>query len=208
MKPTIKLFAVFALLVATFSQSIDASAADVYKFKGYSASAFFFETDPSGCIVTGGSVFVFENISHSPPGPGSAETDVLIDFFKYDQCTDTSLMSASNIAPAEILEFDVAGNLDSVTLLATVPMFDYVTNTAFDLTVDLTWTGTSSRGQQSSQYKLKFEGCHINLKNNSSFRYAEASGTVSDGTTNITPSPSTQGTIFLAKGGEISHGCE
>ena len=60
---------------------------------------------------------------------------MLIDFFKYDQCTDTLLMSASNSAPAEIIEFDVAGNLDSVTLLATVPMFDNVTNTAFELTV-------------------------------------------------------------------------
>jgi len=208
MKPPIKLFAVFALIVAMFSQSIDASAADVYKFKGYSASAFFSTTDPLGCIVTGGSVFVFENISHSPPGPGSPSADVLIDLFKYDTCTDTSLMSASNIAPADILNFQVAGNLDSATLLATVPMFDYVSNTAFDLTVDLTWTGTSSLGHQSSQFKQNFQGCHLNLKNNSAFRYAEASGSVSDGTTNFTLLPSTQGSIFLAKGGEISHGCE
>jgi hypothetical protein len=207
MKSTMKILAVFVLIVATFSQSIDASAADVYKFKGYSASAFFFTTDPSGCIVTGGSVFVFEDISHTPPGPGSSSADVLIDLFKEDTCTGTSLMSASNLAPADILNFQVAGNLDSATVLATVPMFDYVSNTAFNLTVDLTWTGTSSLGHQSSQYKQNFQGCHLNLKNNSAFRYAEASGTVSDGTTNFTPLPSTQGSIFLAKGGEISHGC-
>ena len=208
MKITMKVVAVFALVVAMFSPSGNVAAADVYKFKGNSASAYFSSTDPSGCIVTGGTVFVFETISHSPHGPGSSETDVLIDFFKYDQCTDTSLMSASNSAPAEIIEFDVAGNLDSVSLLATVPMFDNVTNTAFNLMVDLTWTGTSSIGHQNSQYKVKFQGCHYNLKNNSAFRYAEASGTVSDGTTNFTPSPSEQATIFLAKGGEISHGCE
>ena len=207
MKFTMKLLAAFALIVATFSQSIDASAADVYKFKGYSAAAFFSTTDPSGCIVTGGSVFVFENISHRRPGPGSPTADVFIDLFKEDTCTGTGLLSASNLAPADIVNFQVAGNLDSATLLATVPMFDFVSNTAFDLTVDLTWTGTSSLGHQNSQFKQNFEGCHINLKNNSAFRYAEASGTVSDGTTNFTPSPSTQGTIFLAMGGEISHGC-
>lgn len=207
MKLTIKLLAVFVLIVATFSQSTRASAADVYKFKGYTASAFFSTTDPSGCIVTGGSVFVFENISHSPPGPGSSSADVLIDFFQQDTCTGIPLMSASNMAPAEILNFQVAGNLDSATLLATVPMFNYVSNTAFDLTVDLTWTATSLLGHQSSQFKQNFQGCHLNLKNNSAFRYAEASGTVSDGTKNFTPSPSTQGSIFLAKGGEFSHGC-
>src|SRR5687768_18375891 len=118
MKITMKVVAVFALVVAMFSPSGSVAAADVYKFKGNSASAYFSSTDPSGCIVTGGTVFVFETISHSPHGPGSSETDVLIDFFKYDQCTDTSLMSASNSAPAEIIEFDVAGNLDSVSLLA------------------------------------------------------------------------------------------
>jgi hypothetical protein len=207
MKTTIKVLVMLALVLAMFSQSSNVSAADVYKFKGYSAAAFFSDTDPSGCIVTGGSVFVFENISHSPPGQGSYSAYVLIDLFQQDICTDTSLMSASNIAPAEITEFNVAGNLETATVVATVPMFDYVSNTAFDLTVDLTWTGTSPLGHQSTQYKVNFEGCHTNLKNNSAFRYAEASGTVSDGTTNFTPSPSEQGSIFLAKGGEISHGC-
>jgi len=207
MKSTVKVLALFALIVATFGQSSVVSAADVYKFKGYSASAFFSETDPSGCIVTGGSVFVFENISHSPPGPGSYSADVLIDLFKEDVCTNTSLMSAGSTGPAEIIEFEVAGNLDSVTLRAIVPMFDYVSETAFDVTIDLTWSGTSSIGHQNNQYKVNFQGCHYQLKNNSAFRYAVASGTVSDGTTNFTPEPSVQGTIFLAKTGEISHGC-
>ena len=71
MKITGKVLVVLALVVAVFSQSSTVSAADVYKFKGYSAAAFFSDTDSSGCIVSGGSVFVFENISHSPPGPGS-----------------------------------------------------------------------------------------------------------------------------------------
>lgn len=205
MKSTMKLLAVFALIVATFSQSIDASAADVFKFRGHSASAFFSSIDPSGCINTGGSVFAFEDISHSPPGPGSSSAALLIDIFQHDFCTDTPLLSASG--SAELADFQVAGNLDSATVRATVPMFDSVSGTAFAVTVDLTWTSTSSLGHQSSQYKQNFQGCHVNLKNNSAFRYAEASGTVSDGTTNFTPLPSTQGTIFLAKGGEISHGC-
>jgi hypothetical protein len=206
-KTTMKVLIVFALVVAIFSQSRDVLATDVYKFKGYSAAAFFSDTDPSGCIFTGGSVFVFENISHSPPGPGSYTADVLVDLFKQDICTGTTLMSASNMAPAEITEFNVAGNLDTATVVATVPMFDYASNTAFDLTVDLTWTGTSPLGHQSTQSKVNFAGCHTNLKNNSAFRYAEAFGTVSDGTTNFTPSPSEQGSIFLAKGGDFSHGC-
>jgi hypothetical protein len=207
MKPTLKVLVVLALVAAVFSQSGTVSADDIYKFKGYSAAAFFSDTDPSGCIISGGSVFVFENISHSPPGPGSYSADVLVDLFQQDICTDTALLSASNAAPAESVEFNVAGNLETATVVATVPMFDSVSNTAFELTVDLTWTGTSPLGHQSSQSRVNFQGCHTNLKNTSAFRYAEASGTVSDGTTNFTPSPSEQGSIFRAQGGEISHGC-
>jgi hypothetical protein len=207
MKSIIQILTVFVLVVATFSQPIHASAADVFKFRDDSASAFFSDIGPSGCINTGGSVFAFEDISHSPPGPGSSTAAVLIDLFQFDFCTDTPLLSASGSAELTDSDFQVAGNLDSATLHATVPMFDNVSGTAFDLTVDLTWTSTSSLGHQSSHIKVNFQGCHVNLKNNSAFRFAEASGTVSDGTTNFTPSPSTQATIFFAKGGEISHGC-
>lgn len=81
----------------------------------------------------------------------------------------------------------MAGDLSSVRVRATVPMLDFVSKTAFDVTVDLTWTGTSSLGHQSSPVKVSFQGCHVNLKNNSGFRFAKASGTVSDGTTDFTP---------------------
>ena len=207
MKTSIKGLVIFALAVVLLSPASNVLAAEVYKFSGYSASAYFYATDSTGCIVTGGTVFVFENISHSPQGPGTSSEDVLIDFFQYDQCTNTTLLSASNSAPAENVDFHVDGDLDSATLTAIVPMFDNVTGTAFDFTVNLSWTGTSARDHQSSHYKVNFQGCHVNLKNDSSFRYAEAAGTITDGTTNFTPLPSSQGTIFLAKGGEISHGC-
>ena len=207
MKSTIQIFAVFVLVVAAFSQPTPASAADVFKFKDHSAAAFFSSTDPSGCINTGGSVFAFEDISHSPPGPGRSSSAVLIDIFQHDFCTDTHLLSASGVAELTSAEFQVAGNLTSATLHVTVPMTNSVSGTTFDVTIDLTWTNTSSIGHQSSHLKTNFQGCHVNLKNNSAFRFAEATGTVSDGTTNFTPSSSTEATIFFAKGGEISHGC-
>jgi len=208
MKTTTQVLVVFALVLGLFSQPGLVLAADVLRFRGHTASAFFSAIDPSGCIVTGGTVFAFENISHSPPVRGSFATDVLIDFFQYDQCTDTGLLSASNRAPAQNVEFHVAGDLNTAMLTATVPMFDNVSNTAFDLTVDLTWTGTTARRHQSDRFIFNSQGCHISLKNDSSYREAVASGTVSDGTTNFTPLPSEQAAIFLAMGGEISHGCE
>jgi hypothetical protein len=208
MRSTIQILAVFALIVATFSQPTNASAADVFKFKDDSASAFFSSIDPSGCINTGGSVFAFTDSSHSPPGPGSSSAAVLIDLFQYNFCTDTLLRSASGSADLASSDFQVTGNLDSATVYAIVPVYDSVSESTFNVTVDLTWTSTSSLGHQSSHIKVNFQGCHVNLKNNSAFRFAEASGTVSDGTTNFTPLPSTEATIFLAKGGEISHGCD
>lgn len=67
-------------------------------FKGHSASAFFSSTDPSGCMITGGSVFVSEGLG-LPTGPGSssADADRLLPF---DSCLNQGLLSASSIAPA------------------------------------------------------------------------------------------------------------
>ena len=53
-------------------------------------------------------------------------------------CTGTDLMIASSRAAAEAVEFQVAGDLMSAALSATVAVYDSVTGTAFHLTVDLT----------------------------------------------------------------------
>src|SRR5918994_2025224 len=99
MKSTIQILAVVALIVAMFSQPINASAADIFKV-----------------------------------------------LFQFDFCTDTLLLSASSIVPAENVDFQVAGNLTSATVHAIVPVYDNVSESTFNVTVDLTWTSTSSLG--------------------------------------------------------------
>ena len=207
MKSIIKRFALFALMLAMFGQYTTVQAGDVFKFKGRSASAFFESIDASGCIITGGSVFVSQQVFHNPPGGGIPSAEVFIDLFQFDFCTDTPLLSASGNAPLAKPDFQVDGTLASAALNATVNMFDFVLSSSFDVTVDLNWTATSSLGHQNSRFNVTFQGCHENLHTNSAFRFAEASGSISDGTTNFTPLPSLDGQILSAKTGDVSHGC-
>lgn len=210
MKTIIKLLAVFALMVATFSHNTSASAGGgggTFKFKGQSASAYFSSADPSGCIYTDVSVYASEQISASQPGPGSPSSGTNVSIYQYDACTGTQLLAADGFAPLADADFEVSKKLESAKLNATVNVFDYVSGTSFDVSLDLTWTGTSSLGHQMSHFQYQFAGCHQNLHTNGTFRFAQAIGAVSAGTTEFAPSPAVDASIFSAKSGDVSTGC-
>jgi hypothetical protein len=206
MKSRINLLAAFALALAMFSQPTAVSAADISHFRGRGVDANFSSIDPSGCISTGVNLFAGDLLSDTPPG--QASPGMIIGIFQYDRCTNTQLLAASTITPLSKTDLKIAGNLDSATLHATVSVFDEVSATFFDVTVDLTWTGTSSVDHQNTHFNYGFEDCHFLLRSNSAFRFAEASGTVTDGTTNFTPEPSVEGHIASTNLGSVSQGCE
>lgn len=122
-------------------------------------------------------------------------------------CNDEVLLAASGSALITPSDFQVDANLGFATLNATVTLTDSLSGSSFEVTVDLNWTATSSRGHQNSHINFSFQGCHINSHVNAAFRLAEAVGAISNGTTNFTPDPSLAGNLFSAKSGDISHGC-
>jgi hypothetical protein len=150
-----------------------------------------------------------EQVAQTPPGPGQPTGWVFIHIFKADFCTNTVIYTASATVPLSESELEFNGMLKSATLYTTVSVLDFDTNSTFDVTVDLSWTASSSRTHENTHANFKFDGCHFNTHYITAYRFAEASGTVSDGISNMTPEGSQiAGSIFSAKYGELLHGCD
>jgi len=196
MKFTIKLLSVLVLLLVTLNSQTSAFA-QANRFQAHNADAFFYTTDASGCIQTSVILELGEDILLS------------IQLFRYDICQNQTLIDAVGRKELTKSELKYSGNLDSATLNTTVQLFNYMTNSTFDVSIDLTWTGTGEI------HKTRFHstdspspGCHTNLLIQEAYRSASASGTVSDGTTNFTPEPADQANLYFAKRTLTSHGCD
>src|SRR5688572_23422736 len=182
MRATIKLLAIFALMLGTFSQHTAASAQAPEKTLLVSAS--FSSTDPSGRIVTSVDVFAFEPVSSGKPGQGSPESTIHLIIVQRDAQTGTLLMRASEsfFGLAEP-DLQISGNLKSAKLNTTLTVFDSVSGTSFDVTINLKWTATGPRIIDNLNFRDITPGPACNEIENArtASRSAEASGTISFG---------------------------
>ena len=204
MKTTLKLLMVLVLALTTFMQHSSASAASTFKFRDEGAFAFFSSVD--GCILTDVSIFASDSNSQTPPGPGSPSSGTGLFISQYNLCTGEQLLGAEGFAPLADPDFQISGRFESATLSATVSVFDYVSGNTFDVFVDLTWTGVGSLSREGFKFRSHLPGCKVHTRFRGTFRSAEVSGTVSDGTTNFTLEPGS-GAISLTKGGDVVIGC-
>ncbi|HSF82817.1 MAG TPA: hypothetical protein VLA49_16400 [Anaerolineales bacterium] len=204
MKATIKLLLVFALVLASFSQHSSALAGSNYKFSGDTAEAWFSSLD--GCVYTDVFVWTSDGFNQSPPGPGSASSWADLWISQWDWCTETQLLAAGGGTSLAGPDFQVSGKLDSATLNATVNVYDWVSDSVFDVSVNLTWTGVGGLSSGSSNSHYNSPGCKIHSRSRGTWRSAEVSGSVWDGATNFTPDPF-GGNIYSVKEGGLSIGC-
>jgi hypothetical protein len=177
--------------------------------RGPLVNAGFETVDPSGCIVT--DTFVSANSGIAQAHPKTPEAgpvnDVEVSVYKYDACNDyTSLIDAAGLLtslPAGA--FTVSNQLTTAHLVADVPLDDLVSGTTFTVHVDVTWTGTSAiTRNHSNTNDIYSRNCHVLNRWKGSGRTADAAGTVSDGTTNYTPTPSNNGEIgYVIDGFEV-----
>lgn len=211
MKTTIKLFAVFALLLVTFDQYTTASASEAttLRLMAEVASADFSSIDPSGCILTSVSVSASERAVRNGPGPGSPSSIVVVSINQYNLCTRTNLLWAFGFAELAETDLQVSGNLGSATLNAIVTVHDDISGSSFDVSVDLTWTADSSLRRAIFNDRSEFGSCLQIRHINASWRFAVATGTVSDDTTNFISisDQADEASIFSTKQGYISIRC-
>jgi hypothetical protein len=141
-----------------------------------SAIAGFQSSSSDGCFST--SAFVIGARNNT-----GALAFVFID--QFNSCAGTELRAFGSSSNPTFRISD----LNSARLQAIVPLTDQVTGNTFTVSVDMSWTATTSvirtRENETDHIGnsiLTIEGTFFN-------RDASASGTVSDGTTNFTPSP-------------------
>lgn len=204
MKTTIKILIVLVLALATFGQHSNASAGSNYKFRGDTAEAYFSNFD--GCVYTDAWVYAGDGVNQSPPGPGGASswTDLWISV--YDACSDVQLLAAQGGTQLAGPDFQVSGKLNSATLTATVNVYDWISDSYFDVSVNLIWRGVGATYSGSSNSHYNSPGCKSHSRYRGTWRSANVSGSIWDGSTNFTPNPS-GGTIYSIKQGDLSIGC-
>jgi len=185
------------------SQSSVASAASdkvtVENLRGPLINASFTSTDPSGCIETDAFVTANRPTDQLLPGRGTTTGIGAVNVFEYDSCTDTTMLQAvGETDTLSAAEFQVSRQLDWASLHATITLTNIDTGDTFDVAVNVALVGTSviTRDHENTN-DFYGGGCHVLNRWKGSGRTAEASGVVSDGVTNFTPTATDSAEIGL-----------
>ncbi len=168
-----------------------------------SAIGFFESVDATGCIQTSASVLGGTQRQHEPPGPpGDLVLGAVLVLHQFDFCQGNLLRLAVG-GTNENVEFRSSPDLNTATLIATIPMFDFIQGHSFDATVNVIWTGTGSLDLDQSTTVSHEAGFLTKLAMTGTLRPAEASGTVIAGDENFTPEPSVEGQIQRVRSGSL-----
>ena len=190
--------------------SAGSDTATVVNLRGPTVNAVFSDTDSTGCIYTEVFVTASGGTDQQLPGQGSPITVGSVNIYKYDSCTDTTLINAigsSDSLPAG--DFQISNQLDWASLHTAFHATDIDTGDSFDVTVNVNWTGASDifRNHENTN-DIYYRGCHVLNRWKGSGRNAVASGIVSDGVTNFTPTASQYADINLVISGFEVIGCQ
>jgi hypothetical protein len=206
MKKRLSIGVVLTLIVLALVLPAAVQAGYQFRFSGDTAFASFSDFD--GCVYTDVSVFATDGRQQSPPGrPGkSSWADIYIS--RYDSCNDwVPLLSAYGGAALAGPDFQVARKLNSATLDTTINVYDYVNDNPFDVAVDLDWAGSGDLNRGRSQWQSHSGNCKFHSRWQGSWRFATASGSVSDGSTNYASQSSGYAEIQSVRSGEAAIGC-
>jgi hypothetical protein len=206
MRSTFKVLIVIVLMLAVFGQYTPASASEMYRWKGPGAEASFSNLDESGCVVTDVNLFTRDETFQNPPGQPSRGSFVYLTIYQYDYCADLALRVAEGWASIGEGDLQVAKKLGSATLSTVVTMYDWASDSYFDVSVDLSWSATAPTIQQSSSFRSHTPECKYHSRFRGSFRSADVNGTITDGSTNYTTGTG-WGSIFDSRGTDSYIGC-
>ncbi len=205
---TVALMAVVALLAVTLLPSTGRTAhasgtggcfaisGPVCTFKNQTADARF--ESSNGCVVTDTFAEGFDNLVR--PGHNATQT-AFVSIVQFDACSGTLLDEAFSQDFTGTVQF--GKGLTTAAVVGTATMFDDLTSTTFSVSINLTWQGISPINHFITVSHARAISFIFMSHFNGSTRGAEASGTISDGTTNFAASPTLQATISDASGGNI-----
>ncbi|MDP9270397.1 MAG: hypothetical protein M3P14_05400 [Chloroflexota bacterium] len=173
------------------------SKVTVENLRGPLINASFSAMDPSGCVETDTFVTANRPTDQLLPGRGTTTGIGAVSIFEYDSCTDTSLLQAvGQTDTLSATDFQVSNQLDWASLRKTITVTNIDTGAAFDVNVNVALVGTSVIARDHSNTNDFYGGgCHVLNRWKGSGRTADASGVVSDGVTNFTPTATQSGEI-------------
>jgi hypothetical protein len=186
------------LVLSPFSVAIAAnSKVTVENLRGPLINASFSAMDRSGCIETDTFVTANRPTDQLLPGRGTTTGIGAVSIFEYDSCTDTSLLQAvGQTDTLSATDFQVSNQLDWASLRKTITVTNIDTGATFDVSVNVALVGTSVIARDHSNSNDFYGGgCHVLNRWKGSGRTANASGVVSDGVTNFTPTATQSGEI-------------
>ena len=197
----IVMLALFPLVLPTYAQTVD-----VFQLKGKVAYAGFSSTDPLGCIVTDVIIVASKQIVHEPPGPGTQSAGVVIAIFREDVCTcaETSLLEAFGSASLTDQEFQIDSNLGLATLKPISIEVSDTSGSSFNVDLALTWTGVGQLSRANGHLHFRSPGFTFNGHLSGVLRDADASGSLSDGTTSFIQQPPEFAGIASVRFGRIA----
>lgn len=200
----VSLFVVSACLATTLPAAA-APHAQHSRIQGDTASAEFFSYDASGCISTNVFVFVSESRQHNQPGAPVDGGQVFADISRYDECHGFApvefLFGDAQIAPEE---FQTSGNAQSASFHKTLVMSSFLTGSSTPVTFDLTWTGNGDPTTSHTHQVYSSPGLRFSASLHGTSRPATATGSISDGTSQFAPEPSTFASLTSTTTGSVT----
>jgi hypothetical protein len=178
-------------------------AGQTFHFNGESAFAIFSSTE--GCVTTDVIISGMKGRSRTSPQKAETLASAFLTIFRQNTCTFETLLDISGDVQLPAKNF--VGSVNSARLRATIDVYERVSNTFFDMVVDVNWSGRGQITRNRGHFHDKAGNCKVTSNANGAQRPAVASGSISDGRTNYAVGQSTSAMLFTDAVVEISINC-
>ena len=193
-----------AVMLLAVPFNLQGATASIFHFSGKNAQAFFTSLDSTNCVETDVFILAEDTKFQQPPGRGTSGSDASLEISKFDSCAGTQLIDAFGFATLSPTDLQIGTNLGSAKLNTTFDVFDFVSLNSFSVSVSLSWTSFGAPTPTNFHDFFHTPGFVLDEHFNGTARPANASGTISDGTTNFTPQASVDATVASVRFGSVS----
>ena len=178
------------------------AAATVIEQGGRGATAFFSALDSTGCISSAVFVIADDNSEQTRPDAPVRTAQVAVVVSQFDLCVGILLLTGNGVTTdAAIL---VAPNLESASVNAVVPVLNLANGTLVDVSVDVTFYGTSPiQADAREELDVTIPGYRINTTFRQTFRQASALGDIATVGGDLVSGPSLDAMIQNVRVGTV-----
>ena len=178
------------------------AAATVIEQGGRGATALFSALDSTGCISSTVLVIANDNSDQTRPDAPVRAAQVAVVVSQVDLCAVIPLLTGNGVTTdAAIL---VAPNLESASVNAVVPVLNLANGTMVDVSVDVTFYGTSPiQADAGEELDVTVPGYRINTTFHQTFRQAAALGEIATVGGDLVSGPSLDAMIQNVRVGTV-----